>query len=231
MSNALTLGPNGEAAGSSHLETIRRSTGMFGLLSTSILLTTIPLYFVVSVPPPQWIVLTRVLISIVGCSLLIVFLVGFRMVLLESNRNLEWAATVVLVSGLMYVVFGLVAKSMEAGTAIVSPVPIESARFGVLAPGQFLLWGAIGRAMMALFLSAAGLVLRRGRLMPVWVGRLSWILAAVNLAFVPSIYFGPDSTHFYTANGWGTTATVPGLVVCWILLASIVLVRKREYAH
>ncbi len=226
MSQAIGGGADREVDDSSGRHSARRPTGMVGLAASLILLTTIPLYFVVPDPPPQWVVLTRVLISIVGCSLLLVFLVGFRIVLLERRLGLEWAATVTLVSGLLFLAFALVAKSMEAGTAIVSPVPIESARFGALAPGQFLLWGSIGRAMATLFLSAAGLAILRGRLMPAWFGRLAWILAAVNLAFVPSIYFGPDSTHFYSANGWGTTATIPGLVVCWILVASAILLRR-----
>lgn len=207
---------------------LRRYTGIFGLVATIILLTTMPLYFLYSGPPPQWIVLMRVLISIIGFPILIIFLVGFRLVMLQTSHDLEWAATLALVSGLMWLTFGLVAKSMEAGTVIVSHVPIESARFGTLAPGQFLLWGSIGRAMTTLFLSASGMAILRGRFMPAWFGRLALILALVNLAFVPSIFFGPDSTDFYSANGWGTTATIPGLVVCWILVASVILVRTSD---
>jgi hypothetical protein len=168
------------------------------------------------------------LITIIGSTILIVFLCGFGLIIRAASPDLAWAATLVLVSGLMWLTFSLVAKSMEAGTVIVSKVPIESARFGTLAPGQFLLWGSIGRAMMTLFLSASGMAILRGRLMPAWFGRSAWVLALVNLAFVPSIFFGPDSTHFYSANGWGTTATIPGLVVCWILVASIILVRTPD---
>ena len=213
---------------SMNLTNLRRSTGIFGLIATIISLTSLPLYFIYPDAPPQWTVLTRVLITILGSSLLIVFLCGFRLVVREDNPVREWEATVVLVSGLMWLAFSLVAKAMEAGTVIVSPEPIESARFGALAPGQFLLWGSIGRAMTTLFLSASAIAILRGRLMPAWFGRSSWVLAAVNVAFVPSIFFGPDSTHFYSANGWGTTATIPGLVLCWILVASIILIRTPD---
>jgi hypothetical protein len=117
---------------------------------------------------------------------------------------------------------------MEAGTVIVSKVPLDPTVEGALAPGQFLLWGSLGRAMTTLFLSASGMAILRGRIMPAWFGRLAWILAVVNLAFLPAMFFGPDSAQFYSAVGWGTTATVPALVICWILVASIIMVRTPD---
>jgi L-lactate permease len=60
------------------------------------------------------------------------------------------------------------------------------------------------------------------------LGILAWILALINLAFIPSMFFGPDATQFYSAVGWGTTATIPVLVVCWILVASVILIRTPE---
>jgi hypothetical protein len=144
------------------------------------------------------------------------------------DPHLEWASTIVLVSGLMWLTFSSVAQSMEAGTAIVSKVPIDPTVQGALAPGQFLLWGSTGRAMTALFLAAAGVAILRGRVMPVWFGRLGWVLALVNLAFLPTMFFGSDAAQFYSAVGWGTTATIPALVVCWILVASIILIRTPE---
>jgi hypothetical protein len=165
------------------------------------------------------------MVSIVGSTILIVFLAGFRQVIRQASPDLEWAATVVLASGLMWLTFSTVAQSMEAGTAIVSKIPIDPTVEGVLAPGQFLMQGSIGRLMTTLFLSASGFAILRGRLMPAWLGRLAWIIAMVNLAFVPAMFFGPDAAQFYSAVGWGTTATAPVLVVCWILIASIIMVR------
>jgi hypothetical protein len=209
---------------------LRRRTGIFGLVASLISLTQLPLYFMYSGAPPQWNVLTRILLSIIGASILIVFLAGFRLVIREGRPDLEWAATIVLVSGLMWLTFSLVAQSMEAGTAIVSKVPVDPTIDGVLAPGQFLLFGSIGRAMTTLFLSASGLAILRGRFMPAWLGRLAWIIALINLAFIPAMFFGPDAAQFYSAVGWGTTATVPSLVVCWILIGSIILIRTPAKA-
>ena len=208
--------------------TLRRYTGIFGLVAGTISLIPLPLYFMYSGAPPQWNVLTRILVSVIGTSILIVFLCGFRLVIRQASPDLEWAATIVLASGLMWLTFSSVAQSMEAGTAIVSKVPIDPTIDGALAPGQFLLFGSFGRAMTTLFLSASGLAILRGRLMPLWLGRVACILALVNLAFIPSMFFGHDANQFYSAVGWGTTATIPVLVVCWILVASIILIRTPK---
>ncbi len=209
---------------------LRSRTGIFGLIASLISLTQLPLYFMYSGAPPQWNVLTRIFLSIIGATILIVFLAGFRLVIREAKPDLEWAATIVLVSGLMWLVFSLVAQSMEAGTAIMSKVPIDPTVDGVLAPGQFLLYGPIGRAMTTLFLSASGWAILRGRLLPAWLGRLAWIIALFNLAFIPAMFFGPVAAQFYSAVGWGTTAMAPSLVICWILIASIILIRTPAKA-
>jgi hypothetical protein len=207
---------------------LRRYTGIFGLVAAIISLVQAPLYFIYPGAPPQWNVLTRILVSIVGTSILVVFLCGFRLIIREASPDLEWAGTVVLASGLMWLTFSLVAQSMEAGTAIVSKVPIDPTIEGALAPGQFLLYGSIGRAMTTLFLSASGMAILRGRLMPAWFGRLAWVLALINFAFLPAMFFGSGAAQFYSAVGWGTTATIPALVVCWILVASVILVRTPD---
>jgi hypothetical protein len=180
--------------------------------------------------PPDWNVLTRILLSVCGSTILIAFLAEFRQVVRQSNPEYDWVATVAFAAGLVWLTLGLVAQSMEAGTAIASVIPIDPTIEGPLAPGQFLMWGAIGRLMSALFLSAAGVSILRTRLMPLWTGRLAYAIALVNLAFVPSMHFGADAALFYSAVGWGTTATAPGLVLCWILAASVVMVRNPRQA-
>lgn len=204
---------------------LRRHTGIFGLVATLISLTEIPLYFTYNGAPPQWDILTRVLVGVVGSTILIVFLAGYRLVICRGRPQLEWAATVVLVSGLMWLTFSMVAQSMEAGTAIVSKIPIDPTIEGVLAPGQFLLWGAIGRLMTTLFLSASGFAILRGRFMPAWLAWLAFLIALINFAFVPAMFFGYNAAQFYSAVGWGTTATAPVLVLLWIIIASIIMVR------
>jgi hypothetical protein len=210
---------------------VRRYAGAFGLAASLLLLLQIPLYFMYSGAPPDWNILTRILLSACGSTLLIVFLAGFRQVIRQANPEYDWVATVAFAASLVWLTLSMVAQSMEAGTAIASEVPIDPTTQGPLAPGQFLMWGSIGRLMSALFLAAAGMSILRTRLLPVWTGRAAYAIALINLAFVPSMYFGRDAARFYSAVGWGTTATVPGLILCWILAASVVMFRNPGQAH
>ena len=57
---------------------LRRNTGIFGLVATLISLTQLPLYFIYPGAPPQWDILTRVMVSIIGSAILVVFLVGLH---------------------------------------------------------------------------------------------------------------------------------------------------------
>jgi hypothetical protein len=67
---------------------LRRHTGIFGLIATIISLVQLPLYFMYPGAPPQWNVLTRIFFSIVGTSILIVFLCGFRLIR-STARSLQ----------------------------------------------------------------------------------------------------------------------------------------------
>jgi hypothetical protein len=69
---------------------LRRYTGIFGLVATLISLTDIPLYFMYTGAPPQWDILTRVLVGIVSSTILIVFLVGFRLVICQAWWPNPW---------------------------------------------------------------------------------------------------------------------------------------------
>jgi uncharacterized repeat protein (TIGR03803 family) len=60
------------------------------------------------------------LVSIIGSAILIVFLVGFRLVLRQESLEMEWVSTVALVSGLMWLTFSSVAQSMELRARIPS---------------------------------------------------------------------------------------------------------------
>lgn len=51
-----------------------------------------------------------------------------------------------------------------------------------------------------------------------WTSRSAYVLAGVNVAFVPSSFFGNDPADFYAANGWGTTASM-GAILSYCLLA------------
>jgi hypothetical protein len=80
---------------------------------------------------------------------------------------------------------------------------------------------------------AAGYAILRSGVLPRWTGRLAYAVSAINLAFVPSLFFGTDAADFYSAVGWGNTAMTAALVVYWALAVGIVAMRRpaRQFAR
>lgn len=210
---------------------IRRTTGAFGLTGAVLVLLQAPLYFAYTGAPPDWNILTRILLSFLGSMAFIVFFAGFRQVIRQANPAYDWIATLAMAAGLLYLAVVLVSQAMEGGTAIASATPIDPTVDGTLAPGQWLLYGTIGRLLTALFAAAAGVGILRTQALPAWSGRLAYALAVINLAFVPSMFFGSNAAAFYSAVGWGATAVAGSLVSYWIVAVSIVLVRSRKHAQ
>lgn len=86
--------------------------------------------------------------------------------------------------------------------------------------------------MTALLLTAAGYAILRTNALPRWAGQSAYLLALVNLAFVPSLYFGIDPSRFYSALGWGNTALTAGLITYWsaaVGIAAMVRAPKRDH--
>jgi hypothetical protein len=92
---------------------------------------------------------------------------------------------------------------------------------GPVAHANILLHGSVDRLVTALLLTAAGYAILRTRALPRWAGTSAYALAVVNLAFVPSLYFGIDAAAFYSALGWGNTALTAGLFLCWVAAVGI----------
>jgi hypothetical protein len=207
--------------------TLRRNTGLFGLVASLLIIVQVPLYFMYETPP-DWNVITRCLIGITGCTLFTVYFAGFRQIIVRVDPGRDWLATVLQTAGLLWVAAIFVAQSMEVGAAISVDHDIDTTRDGPFAAAQYLLQGGISRLLMGLFLIAVGIAGTRLRFLPAWVGRSAYVLAAVNLAFVPAVYFGDDPADFYSAQGWGTTASTGALWSVWTLAVSISLVRSAR---
>jgi hypothetical protein len=75
---------------------------------------------------------------------------------------------------------------------------------------------------------AFGIAVARLKLLPTWVARSSFVLAVVNLAFVPAVFFGDDAADFYSAQGWGTTASMGAVWSIWTLAVSISIIRSAR---
>ncbi|MER5216914.1 hypothetical protein ABT063_41910 [Streptomyces sp. NPDC002838] len=200
-------------------ETIaRRLTGLAGIAAAVALIVEVPLYFIYSGPPPDANVLTRLLIAIVALAFLIVFVTAFRELVKRVNPTYEWVGTMAFATGLVYATITLVSSGLEAGAVIAADHPIDPT---ITVSGTYILYGSISRLMLALFLTAVGYGISRTNLLPRWTARSAYVLAGVNLAFVPSLFFGNTPANFYAANGWGTTALMGAILSYWLLALGI----------
>lgn len=220
---------------------IRRYTGMFGIIASLFIIAQVPLYFMYETPP-DWNILTRSLIGITGCTVYIVYFIGLRQLIRQVDPAYDWIATIVQLAGVLWVAMVFVPQSMEVGAAISVDHDIDTTTEGPFAAAQYLLQGGVSRLLMALFLIALGIAVSRLGLLPRWVGRSAYLLAVINLAFLPAVYFGDDAADFYSAQGWGTTASMGALWSLWTLAVSISILRsarratvvtrhREEYAH
>ena len=210
-----------------NIELLHRRTGIFGILAAVMIIIQVPLYFMYETPP-DWDILTRTLIGLVGCVFYLVYFVGLRLLVERTDPALEWLAGLLQTAGLLWVAMVFVPQSMEAGAAISVDKDIDTTTEGPFAAAQYLMQGAISRLLMVLFLVALGMVVARTGLFRRWVGRSAYVLAAINLAFVPAVYFGDDAADFYSAQGWGTTASMGALWAWWTLAVGISMVRSSR---
>ncbi|MEV4533711.1 hypothetical protein AB0J82_07760 [Asanoa sp. NPDC049518] len=209
---------------------IRRTAGTFGILASLFIVVQVPLYFLYETPP-DWDILTRSLVGITGCTLYLVFFAGLRQLIRTVDPRAEWLASLVQIAGTLWVVMVFVTQSMEAGAAISVDHDIDTTTTGPFAPAQYLMQGGISRLLVALLLISLGIAVGRLRFLPSWVGRSAYVLAVINLAFVPAVFFGDDAADFYSAQGWGTTASMGALWSLWTLAVSISTLRSARDAE
>ncbi|MEV8533579.1 hypothetical protein [Streptomyces sp. NPDC051211] len=210
---------------------IRRLTGASGIAAGALAAVSVPLYFLYAGPPPAGNVLTRILLNLLTCGALLVFLAGLRQLIRAAGAGYEWLGGLVFGAGTAYVVVTLVAASLEAGVVLEHPEGLlDPTVDGPIAHANMLLHGSVARLLTAITLTAAGYAIRRSGVLPRWTARAAYAVAAVNLAFVPSLFFGTDAARFYSAVGWGNTALTAALVVYWALAVGVVALRRPQPA-
>ncbi|MFZ3468408.1 hypothetical protein ACODT3_35185 [Streptomyces sp. 4.24] len=211
---------------------VRRLMGLSGIAAGALAAVTIPLYFASSGPPAASNVLARILVNLLTCGALLVFFVGLRHVIRGAGPAFDWLASLVFGAGLAYVTITLVASSVEAGIVLENPGGgIDPTVDGPLAHAVMLLHGSAARLLTALLLTAAGYAILRAAVLPRWTGYAACAIAAVNLAFVPSLFSGTDAAEFYSAIGWGNTALTAALLVYWALAVGVALLRAAPKAR
>ncbi|MEU5278203.1 hypothetical protein AB0G87_17540 [Streptomyces asoensis] len=205
-------------------ETIaRRLTGLAAVAAAVALIVQVPLYFVYDGAPPDGNVLSRLLIGIVALACLVVFVTALRELVGRVAPDHGWAGSLAFSTGLVYATVTLVSMGLEAGAVIAADHPIDPT---VEVSGTYILYGTISKLMLGLFLTALGQAVGRAGLLPRWTVRSAYVLAGINLAFVPSLFFGNDPAFFYAANGWGTTALLGAVLSYWLLALGISFCRS-----
>ncbi|HEY2794929.1 MAG TPA: hypothetical protein VGJ28_21395 [Micromonosporaceae bacterium] len=205
--------------------TVARTGGFAGLIVGLLGVVSVPLYFVYSGPPPAWNVLTRNLITILIVPCVLVFFAALRHLL----RGTGWYADLMFGCAQVYAALVLVATSLEAGPAIADPGNrIDPTTTGPLAVGDILLHGSATRAITALMLGTAAYAMRRGGVLPRWVATTAFVVAAANVACIPSLFFGADAASFYTALGWGNSALTASLLCYWAGATGLAMLRVRR---
>ena len=209
----------------------RKVMGCAGVVIGLGVTLTIPLFFVYSGPPPAWNVLTRDLINLIVSALLIVFIACFSSLIRREDAASEWLASIFYGAGLLFVGVNLVSTALEAGVIFGRPDgTLDPTIDGPLADANVLIHGSIKRLLTVVILVPAGYAVLRTKILPAWVAWSAYIIALVNLAFVPSLYFGRDVNAFYSAIGWGNSAFVASFLGYWVLAVGVAALRHTPPA-
>jgi hypothetical protein len=207
---------------------VRRLTGFAGILAAVLGAVLVPLYFTYSGPPPAWNVLARNMINLIAAVAILVFLLGLAHLVRRAGDQYDFLASMISGAGLLYVAITLVAISLETGVVLeTADGTVDPTVDGPVAHANMLLHGSIARLLTAVMLLAAGAAIVSSPILPRWIGHAGYLVAVINLAFVPAMFFGDDAAHFYSAVGWGTAATAATLLLYWALAAGIAALRAR----
>lgn len=156
------------------------------------------------------------------------FITNFGQLVKRIDPEQEWIGALASKTGSLWITMLFVGTGLEAGAVIQSTTAIDPT---ITVSGTYILYGSIARILEGMFLVAFGFAVRNTGLLPSWAKTSAWILAAINFAFIPSIFFGNNPANFYAANGWGTTATMGGLTMLWLLTIGIALARKKAGSY
>ncbi|MFN8258250.1 MAG: hypothetical protein U0W24_21355 [Bacteroidales bacterium] len=206
---------------------IGKLTGYFGIGIFILNIIVIPLYFIYDGPPPVWNILTRSIINIFSCVVIIAFVSGLQNVITKIDSNNAFLGTFISLTGLAYAIVLIVAESIQLGSVWANINPIDPTVVGNGGEGALLIYGPIDRVLTAVFLIAVGTAIIKINITPKWIGWLAYFVSLYQLAFVPTIFFMSQPTNFYSTNGWNIPIA-GGLFIFWILIVSIFLIIKKS---
>jgi hypothetical protein len=216
-----------------YLRHIVSITGIFGIMAFATVPVTMVLYFMYSDIPPVWNVLLRTLLSVIGLIFVLIFFSGFTCLIKNAGKKYEWAANLIFGTVCIYLATNFVAHSLEAGSVLNQEgIAVDATQDGILAQGNYLLYGSIGRLITAAYMMTIGILIVRSKIFPLWTGWLAVIISVINILFIPSMFFGINAGDFYSAIGWGNSALAASLFVWFVFIISIViLTNRKKYAQ
>jgi hypothetical protein len=204
-------------------------TGIFGILAFATVPISMVLYFMYSGIPPVWNVLLRTLIALFSLLFELIFFTGFQQTIRKIIKENNWLIVLMYNTVCICIATNFVAHSLEAG-GVFNPAgtAVDATQDGLLAQGNYLLYGSIGRLLMATFMTLVGIITFETKIFPKWTGWIAIIIGIINLTFVPSLFFGTNAGDFYSAIGWGNSALAASLFTWWTLIAGIILIKDRN---
>jgi hypothetical protein len=222
-----------------------RMTGAFGLASVVLWLSQFPLYSMGSGLSSVYdgaafgqylftihnVVFTRILLDLGAYVTSMVFAAGFRHLIRQARPDYEWVGTLVFGAFVVWIAVTLVANGLEGAEVLdtLGGKPDPSV-VRALTEGTLLIYnGSIAFVLTGFFLGTAGYATFATGVLPRWTGWVACVGAALCATCIPAIYGGPiDFTGFYNAGGWGPVIIANLAPAIWFLIASIVMIRKRD---
>jgi hypothetical protein len=203
------------------------ATAVFGLLTFISMPITMVFYFVAvdeNDIPSVSNVLARTLVSVLSLLFVVIFFAGLARTLRNLTDGFNYLVSLMCTIVYIWAATALVAHSLEAG-GVLNPSgdAVDATQDGVLAQGNYLLYGSIGRVLMTAFMTIAFVVTLKTKILPRWTAYLALGIAILNAAFIPSMFFGTNANRFYSAIGWGNSAVAASAFVWWVLAVSVVL--------
>jgi hypothetical protein len=202
-------------------------TGVFGILTFLTVPVSMVLYFMYSGIPPVWNVLLRTLVALFSLLFELIFFTGFQQTIKRMIKENNWLVILMYNTVCICIAINFVAHSLEAG-GVLNPkgVAVDATQDGLLAQGNYLLYGSISRLLMATYMGIIGIITFKAKLFPKWTGWVAIVIGIINLTFVPSMFFGTNAGDFYSAIGWGNSALAASLFTWWTLIIGIILIKN-----
>lgn len=177
-------------------------------------------------------ILACVFFDFIILTLVMIFLAGFRHLILKSDTQQEWLGTLMLGVGLVYVTLTLVADLLQAATVVdARTIPADGIVMRTMVESMYLMYGSGALLLMAVFMAVGSYGGVASRALPRWSGWVGYLCALGCLAFVPSMFVGsPDFKRFYNAIGWGPIIAECLPLTVWMIVVGILMIGKGRRA-